>query len=301
MSKILLSVLVPAYQFPDGVARILNGFSECNDAECEIIIFDDSKNDSVKEAYLAIGCAHRRNVRYMHSQPSLGAVHNWNALLDTARGEYCLLMHHDEFPMGDHFVRDLVATLRKHPDTDVVMLDCVLVAPNTGRNRRHLPIWLRALVVNHFPQYIFRRNVIGPTAALVVRRSMYPRFDARLQWLVDVDVYVRLLRVAKHFRLCTNIRIGSVLGRSDSITARLGSSIPKINQEERAYLQGKRSVSSFWLGPYPNEPVVHGLLRAFETVCWRAMRGLTRVVGQLYPCPIPRSEAKKALRAQQLP
>lgn len=301
MSKMLLSVLVPAYQFPDGVARILNGFSECNEAECEIIIFDDSKNDSVKEAYLVIGCAHRRNVRYMHNQPSLGAVQNWNALLDAARGEYCLLLHHDEFPIGDHFVSDLTTTLREHPDTDVVVLDCVLVEPKTGRNRRHLPTWLRALVVNHFPQYLYRRNVIGPTAALVIRRSMYPRFDTRLRWLVDVDVYVRLLRVAKHLRLCPNIQIGSMLGRSDSITARLGSSIPKTRQDELAYLRDKSPTRSLWLGPYPNQPLFHGLLRALEAACWWCMRGLTRIAAPFHPGPIARSEARRALQVNQKP
>lgn len=298
-SRPLLSILIPAYQYVEGIHRILTHLRLFDDSE--LIIFDDSPNDEVELAVACWSKATGAKVSYKHNQPASGAVANWNALLDAARGEFCLLLHHDEFPIGDHFVRDLVATLRKYPDTDVVVLDCVLVSPNTGRNRRHLPTWLRVLVLNHFPQYLYRRNVIGPTAALVVRRSMYPRFDAGLQWLVDVDVYVRLLRVAKHLRLCPNIQIGSMLERSDSITARLGSSIPKMAQEERAYLRYKRSSSTLWLGSYPREPVVHGLLRSFETLCWWAMRGATRVAARFYPCPIPRAEAKKALRARQLP
>lgn len=299
--SVSLSVLVPAFNYRLGIERILTSMRGMGQFPVQLIIFDDSSDDQTERMVSALEGSDAAQITYRRNFPALGAIENWNALLDAAQGEYVMLLHHDEFPIGDYFVRDLVTTLRKHPDTDVAVLDCVLVEPKTGRNRRHLPTWLRALVVNHFPQYLYRRNVIGPTAALVVRRSMYPRFDARLQWLVDVDVYVRLLRVAKHLRLCPNIRIGSMLGRSDSITARLGSSIPRMAQEERAYLLDKRSTSSLWLGPYPNESVFHRLLRTFETLCWLSMRVMTRVAARFYPCPIPRTEARQALHGHQMP
>jgi glycosyltransferase involved in cell wall biosynthesis len=296
MSEILLSFLIPSYQFSVGVSRILTGLGDFDSSEIEVIIFHDSIDHDVENVCLAQLHASPGCLRYVHNRPPLGAVANWNALLDSARGKYCLLCHHDEFPVGDNFIQDLVATLRNNPDIDVVLLDCVLFQSRPTRNRRHLPNWLRGFVVNYFPQYLHRRNVIGPTAALVARRSMYPRFDVQLQWLVDVDAYVRLFRVAKRFLLCPNIQIGSLLGRSESITARLGASIPKMAQNERAYLR-KRHTDTIWLGPYPQEPVVNGLTRAFEALCWWVLRGLTRVAARCYP----RTDALRTVCGKHFP
>jgi hypothetical protein len=295
----LLSILIPAYYYPEGVVRILQSASKGISPEVEILIFDDSPNDKVETSVSECGES-LTNVRYVHNRPALGAANNWNALLDTAKGEYCLLMHHDEFPIGDCFVMDLVTTLCEHPETDVAMLDCVLTELESGLNRRHLPTFIRVLVVNYFPQYLFRRNVIGPTAALVIRRSIYPRFDARLQWLVDVDVYVRLLWVAKHLRFCPNIQIGSMQGRSDTITARLGSSIPRMAKEERTYLREQYPHNTLWLGPYPQEHLVYGLLRAFETLCWWSIRALTRLAVCIYLCPVPRSKVQRAVYGRRV-
>lgn len=234
-------------------------------------------------------------VAYQHNRPALGIAANWNALLDQAHGRYCLLMHHDEFPLGDRFVTDLIQELREDPAADVLLLDCVLVDPRNGQCRRHLPTWLRAFVVRRFPQYLFRRNVIGPTASLVVRRTMYPRFDEQLQWLIDVDAYVRLLQKAKRLRLSPHVQIGSILGRTDSLTASLGAAVSHIAREERAYLAGIHHAANLWLGPIHNEPIWHSLLRACEAAAWRLMRGLTRMTAMFGADPAPRSMVRRAL------
>jgi glycosyltransferase involved in cell wall biosynthesis len=292
----LLSILIPAFQYADGVVRILRGLN-VNDAEyCEVIVFDDSLNEEV--ALAVDRCKKSKCIPffYKHNSPPLGAVANWNALLDAARGQYCLLMHHDEFPIEDSFIQDLLSGLREQPDVDVLMLSCLQVNASSGWNRYHLPQWLRALVVKHFRHYLFRRNVIGPTAALVVRRAIYPRFDERLQWLVDVDVYVRTLELSQSTLLFSNIKIGSIMNRADSITAQLGSFKPRIAKEERTYLGNVRGTKCFWLGSYPQYlPAFHWLLWVGETVCWTFMRVVTRSTARLSPCPVRLSVVRRAL------
>jgi len=295
-SRPLLSILLPAYRYREGVHRILRGLQPLPLGDCELIVLDNSPDDEVEQEVMRWCSATGMQVAYQRNRPALGAAANWNSLLDKASGKYCLLLHHDEFPLSDHFVMDLIQELRKDPDVDVIMLDCVLIDSQSGQFRRHLPTWLRAFVVNRFPQYLFRRNVIGPTSALVVRRSLYPRFDERLRWLVDVDVYVRLLKIAKRLRLCPQIQVGSILGRADSITARLGSSIPQIAREERAYLKGIHHTTGLWLGPVRNEPILHFLLRVCEAVCWNLMRGLTRITAVFCVGPVPRSVVQQAMK-----
>lgn len=294
-SEPLLSILLPAYRYREGVHRILSLLQPLPVADCELIVLDDSPDDEVEQEVVRWCSATGMQVAYQRNRPALGAAANWNALLGKARGKYCLLLHHDEFPLGGRFVMNLIQELRKDTDVDVIMLDCVLIDPQSGQFRRHLPTWLRAFVVNRFPQYLFRRNVIGPTSALVVRRSLYPRFDERLRWLVDVDVYVRLLKIAKRLRLCPQIQVGSILGRADSLTTSLGSSIRQIEREEQAYLQGIYRTTSLWLGPVRNKTLLRRILRICEAACWYLMRVLTRILGIFCVGPVPRSVVKKAI------
>lgn len=292
----LLSLLIPAYSYPEGILRILSLLAPTHRDLCEVIIFDDSPDTAVEDGVAARRHATGYPIHYQHNQPALGAIANWNALLDAARGQYCLLMHHDEFPLDSQGIRNLLDMLRQNPATDVVMLDCVLVSPQDGYNRRHLPTWLRKLVVSRFPQYLYRRNVVGPTASLMIRRTLYPRFDVRLKWLVDVDVYVELFKQAPKILVCPEIGIGSILHRSDSITARLGSSIPRILDEERTYLRASRDSNGNWLGPYPEEPLIHKVWRILETAAWCGLRAWTRLLSFLHLYPMSRSLVQQALQ-----
>lgn len=292
----LLSILLPTYGYCEGVRRILSLLQSLPCPVCELIVLDDSPDDKVEQEVMYCCSVAGLRVTYQHNRPALGVPANWNTLLDKARGEYCLLIHHDEFPIGDNFVVNLIQELRKDPDVDVIMFDCVLIDPKNGCCRRHLPIWLRAFVVNRFPQYLFRRNVIGPTASLVIRRTLFPRFDTRLRWFVDVDVYVRLLKVIRRLKLCPQIQIGSIIGRSDSITAGLGPFISQLEREERAYLKGVHHTSSFWLGPICSEPISHSMLRFCEAVCWNLMRGFTRITAGFCNGHVPRSVVRQVMR-----
>lgn len=291
----LLSILVPAYRYVEGIKRILEGLQLPEIDQYEVLVFDDSPDNQLEQAILTWSATSGICVTYQHNRPAYGAAGNWNALLDAARGEYCLLMHHDEFPLSKYFVRDLVQALRQDVKTDILMLDCVLVTAGGGSCRRHVPMWLRAFVIRHCPNYLFRRNVVGPTATLVIRRSLYPRFDGKLRWLIDVDLYARLLKSTRRLRPCRHVQIGSLLGRADSITADLGSQIAGIDREERAYLQGRHPTAGVWLGLQPGAPVLHGVLRASEVVSWYGMRLATRIAALFYPNPVRMRELRQAL------
>jgi len=290
-----LSVLVPAYNYAEGVHRILTRLHPLPNCDCEIIIFDDSIDNGVDEVVRNWCEATGSQVTYQHNHLPFGAAANWNALLDAAQGEYCLLLHHDEFPLVDDFISKVMEVLRHDRVIDVLILDCILISPSNGCNRRHMPIWLRTLVVNRFPQYLFQRNVIGPTSTLVVRRTLFPRFDTRLKWFIDIDLYVRLFKVAKKIRLCPEIKIGSVLDRAESITAGLQPSMPQIVREERAYLRDVHQTTSLWLEPLKCRLSFRSMILICETVCWNSVRGIGRIKAAFCFGPVPRSIVQQAI------
>lgn len=236
--KFKLSVLIPAYSYPEGIKRILSSFTSSYSSQIEILIFDDSPDDDVAQAVAELGLTNNR-LTYRHNCPSLGAISNWNELLDSAQGEYCLLMHHDEFPLSSTFWNDLLLLLDNDRDIDLIVMDCILRDQEAKSSRRHLPMWLRRYILHSHASYVLRRNVIGPVSSIVFRRACAPRFDRELKWLVDVDFYYQILQRSNLIRYAPDIQIGSISGREGSITRALGKSVKRIAREERHYLASK--------------------------------------------------------------
>ena len=286
MNEPLLSILIPAYSYPAGVARILGGLGQFDQALVEILIFDDSPDEAVGSV---LRQDHQNEIHYRHNEPPLGAPSNWNALLDAAKGRYCLLIHHDELPLSPNFVSRILVKLKESATTDVLLLDCILIEPKNGRNRRHVPTWLRKWVVAHAPAYLLRRNVLGPVSVMVARRAIYPRFDSQLRWLVDVDIYLRLFQMRPQIATCADICVGSILGRTESITAKLGSAVARIADQERQYLLEKHGKLAYWCSRAPSRRP--WLL--LEQTAWLVMRVLLRAVDWIPP--FPRSVAQAAV------
>ncbi len=106
----ILSILIPAFNYPEGVSRILGGLDGHSATGVEILVGDDSSASGV-ESVAALARGRFEGLSYHRNEPSLGACGNWNDLLARAKGDYCLLLHHDEFPVAASFITDLTAEL----------------------------------------------------------------------------------------------------------------------------------------------------------------------------------------------
>lgn len=247
---ILLSILIPTYEYAEGLERILSKLSSSTE-KFEVLVFDDSTSPDLKSITDKFSAA-IPGLYYQHNRSiygnSLGAGRNWNSLLDAAKGRYVLLMHHDEFPHSIGFIPALFSILRVQNPPDVVMFDLLLLDESLSRLPSHTPRILRWLVTQYVPSYLFRRNVIGPTATLVMRRSLVPKFDPDLQWLVDVDFYVKLCRSDFRWANAHSIQIGSVQRRAGTVTHDLAPKLSAIDAEERLSLVERYPKDSAWLG-----------------------------------------------------
>lgn len=267
-----LSILIPAYGYAGGVKTILSNFRDDALIGLEILISDDSSDDLVERVVSEQSPHFRGKLRYRRNQPRLGAVANWNSLLEWASGEYVLLLHHDEYPLGLEFTRRVLELLESAPEVDVFVLECVLSSMDGKDLRHHMPGLIQKLVLKYFPTYLFRRNVVGPTSCLIVRRDLYPRFDERLHWLVDVDAYFRLRKKTARWRVCRHLKIGSTLGRKDSITASIKDKLKDLDQQERIYLNQKHPEARVWLASRS-----YRISNALEHMAWVSMRVITRL------------------------
>jgi hypothetical protein len=179
-----------------------------------------------------------------------------------------MLMHHDEMPLGSKFLFDLRAILLTAEAPDALVLKHYIYSPERKILREHVPSWFRKIILKHAPSYLFRRNVIGPTACLVIRREIVPRFDPELTWLIDVDFYYRLFSKKLRWVVVPNISVASQQRVSGSITAAISSNLNAIGGYERKYLSGSHFQARMWLDRASLAPV-----RWVEAVAWGFFRG----------------------------
>lgn len=266
-----LSILIPAFNYSKGVERILQALTPLP-PRVELIVSDDSTDTSVMDI---VGKYATENVVYKKNIPAKGAVTNWNDLLGSAKGEFLILLHHDELPLGPKFLNRLLAVLR-HTSKDVLMMDVLLLNGSLAPIRRHVPRALRDFVIRYVPGYLFCRNVIGPTASLVVRKASFPPFDTTLKWLVDVELYYRLRQNTKGWTTLREFEIGSVQGDHETITHSIQSQLNDLEQTERTRLRAAHPDASFWIN-LPGNP----LSGTLEAVVWGSFRVVQIALSEL--------------------
>lgn len=101
-----VSICVPAYGNPMGIKRLLDSIKAQTFADYEVVVTDDSPDDSVKAVALGAGM---ERLHYYKNETRMGATGNWNEAVRRSKGEYIKMMHHDDwFSQPDslgHFVK----------------------------------------------------------------------------------------------------------------------------------------------------------------------------------------------------
>jgi glycosyltransferase involved in cell wall biosynthesis len=187
----LVSICVPAYKKPSYVTRLLDSVIRQTYKRVEVVVSDDTPDDSVKiaiEPYI-----NQLDIKYYHNAPALKSPVNWNNALDKASGELVQLLHQDDWLEREETLQVYVDTFSANPDADFVF--CRNTALEEGRD----PLILQALPgllrdMARRPNHLLRANVIGPPSNTMLRARVDTRYDERYIWLVDVDYYVRLLK-----------------------------------------------------------------------------------------------------------
>src|SRR5487761_2410319 len=119
----VLSILIPAYNYADGVCRIVSPLLREARTDIEILVHDDSSDSAVEAAIQGLGP--HDYLRYTWNSPALGAVPNWNSLLKKASGQYVILIHHDDFPLSETFASEVLDELEQNDWPDALILSCL--------------------------------------------------------------------------------------------------------------------------------------------------------------------------------
>jgi glycosyltransferase involved in cell wall biosynthesis len=266
--KPILSILIPTFNYLGGLQRILsNLYDHRKNKNIEILIQDDSSNIDIK-LYIESLEGIFENLVYRKNSKNIGAVNNWNKLLTFASGEYSLILHHDEYPLDINFIDNILKNIKLNLAANVFILKCYLKTSINNIFKLHFPLIITKLVINYLPEYLLKRNIVGPLSCVIFRSKLLTSFDGNLCWFVDVDaVYSLLIKFSDKIKIISDIIICSEPKRSSSITSLIKNNLDSIKSYESNYLKIK----------YPNKSKFvdikkHPIIYISENIIWLFFR-----------------------------
>ena len=197
MSTPLISICIPAYKRVFYLKRLLESIKTQTFTDYEVIVTDDSPDDSVQQ--LCMQYSDQLPMNYSKNQYALGTPENWNEGIRKAKAEWIKIMHDDDwFSRADslsQFYRLAVAS----PVTDFVFSGSSIFEHDQFKSDFKINSF-QVRLLHKDPRNLFHRNFIGPPSVILHRNHQHLRYDNRMKWLVDVDFYIRFLQLFPNFQ-----------------------------------------------------------------------------------------------------
>lgn len=190
----LVSICIPTYRQTFLLKQNLDSICAQTHQMIEVIVSDDSPDDAVKE--LAETYRQRLPLRYVQNRPSLGSPANWNAVLKSAKGEFVLLLHHDDqFAKPDSLAR-LLQPLVDDPALSFSFARNESIDSITGGKPLSPGYFNRYY---NDPSLLITVNTVGAPSNVLLRRDVVAAYDERFKWIVDIELYFRLFKAGKKY------------------------------------------------------------------------------------------------------
>ena len=227
----MISICIPAYKSESLVIRLLDSIRDQTFRDFEVIVTDDSPDDSVKiacEKYMDAFPLH-----YYKNVVPLGSPANWNFAISKAKGEWIKMMHHDDwFSQSDSLLQFHEASLLKR---DFIFSAFTEVE---GENRKlHVMKPLEERLLKKSPYNLFKKNFIGHPSTTLIKNNQTLLYDNNLKWVVDFEFYIRSLNKAPAFLYLKDSLIH--IGISDSQITKTAFRNSTIEIPENIYLLNK--------------------------------------------------------------
>ena len=194
MSDPFISICIPAYKRPENVENLLRSIEIQTFTDFEVIITDDSPDDSLKSL---IQNFPNLPISYFRNQPALGTPANWNAGITRARGTWIKLMHDDDWFASEKALEEFAQATTS--EKKFIFSNYINVFEETGRKETKLfPVGRGAKIIQN-PLLLLAQNIIGPPSVTMIHKTIVEQYDTFMKWRVDIDFYIRLLLQEKDF------------------------------------------------------------------------------------------------------
>lgn len=185
-----VSICIPAYKHPHFLKRCLDSVLEQDFSDYEIVITDDSPDNTLQK--LVSATYNDDRIRYYKNEKPLGSPRNWNEAIRKAQGEYIKILHHDDWLASPQSLKKYVAMFDNNPDVNIAFSGCCDVKEN-GDKKIHTASSSFLKKLGKEPETVYRGNQLGAPSVCVFRNRRNYLFNPHLIWLVDTDFYIRVI------------------------------------------------------------------------------------------------------------
>lgn len=232
-----ISICIPAYRRIDYLKRLLSSIEIQNFKNYEVIISDDSNDNSVEN--LLKEFKGKLEVKYFKNEKALGTPANWNHAISKATGQWIKLMHDDDWFFNEYSLEKFAsATKYGHPFIFSAYSNKVELTNNTEMmffNEK-----LKTSILKN-PLLLLAKNIIGPPSVTLFHNSIKDKYDEGLKWRVDIEYYIRNISKGVDFAYLNEPLIN--VGVSESQVTNSCLNVPSVEIPEMYILLSKYGTS----------------------------------------------------------
>jgi len=247
----IVSICIPTYGQTEYLRRTLASIAKQDFKDYEIVITDDTPDDSVKDLLREFSFGEK--LRYRKNASRLGQAMNHNETVTFARGTYVKILHHDDELKETTSLSEYVRMIKSNPDADFGFSASVGIGKNGEILVTNKPSAADTAFLAHESERLFFRNVIGSPSVVIFKRDIGLTFDKNLTWLIDIDFYMRVLKRNGKFAYTDKILVSITADGDHQETKKVFGNknieIPEIfyvYEKIGSQIRGVESVKFFW-------------------------------------------------------
>jgi len=204
-NQYLISICIPAYKRITDLKILLDSIGRQTFKNYEVIITDDSPDDTVKN--FCDTYPHAFELVYYKNSIPLGTPENWNEGIRKATGEWVKLMHDDDYFATDDSLALFVAAIKGDKQTQVFYSAFVFEDVANHTQKMITCNWFDRFFLSLSPYHLLKRNYFGNPSCLLVKKDVPFLYDNRFKYIVDFAYYIELLQNNIHCRYIKNVLI----------------------------------------------------------------------------------------------
>ncbi|MDE3185662.1 MAG: glycosyltransferase family 2 protein [Bacteroidota bacterium] len=190
-----ISICIPAYKHVEYLQRLLDSLLTQTYRDYEIVITDDSPDDSVAE--LIEKYQSKKEIRYYKNAQPLGTPENWNEAIRKANGEWIKIMHNDDWFASDNALQVFYQNIQQHPSAVFFFSAFQNVEADTGKKQMVKLSYTDKKFFESNPYHLLKKVYVGNPSCTIVRKDLDIWYDKRYKFIVDFDYYIRVIQQTK--------------------------------------------------------------------------------------------------------
>jgi glycosyltransferase involved in cell wall biosynthesis len=185
----MISICIPAYRRIKYLIRLLDSIEYQSNKNFEVIISDDSDDDSVLN--LVNIYKSKYSIQYFSNRPSLGTPANWNAAISKAKGDWIKIMHDDDWFSTKDSLQKFIDATSQGPKFIYSAYSNFIETEDKYQPMLHNRTQLNRVLRQ--PLLLLSENIIGPPSVTLFHKTVLEQYDERMKWRVDLEYYIRVL------------------------------------------------------------------------------------------------------------